>query len=419
VTFVPTLTESDILLVVQSLAQVFRSGGARPVSEASLFLQVRSLEGFGRGQVDELALAVLTFFDLDTDGRAGAALLRELGARAKLEDWAAILHASWKGEAVRFHSSGSTGVPVGHRYTLRSLAGESAAFSPHFASRGRIVSVMPVHHIFGFMHSFWIAKWLDVPVRYAPPLPLAAFFGMLREGDVVMAFPFFWQSLLSLVRQRRGGAALRVPRDVMGVTSTGPCPPWVITGLIDPEPAGGEPVLAAVKEVYGSTETTGIGLRDGGAEWYELCANWTTATLPGGEKGIQRLWNGKPVGDPVAFPDIVAWHPAESRLFKPERRADKAVQVGGINVYPDRVAARIRSHPLVRDCAVRLMRPEEGSRLKAFIVPECPLEEAAGHFGKPFRAWLAERLDTASRPKRIRLGETLPVNAMGKSSDWD
>ncbi|SBV98184.1 Acyl-CoA synthetase, AMP-forming [uncultured delta proteobacterium] len=415
-TALPTLDRSDILLVVQSLAQVRRSGGEHPVSEASLFLQVRSLDGFSREQIESLAVAALQFFDLETDGPGGAPLRQELEKSADLETWAGILHANWNGEAVCFHSSGSTGVPARHRYTLRSLAGESAALAPYFTPLGRIVSVMPLHHIFGFMHSVWLGKWLDVPVVYAPPLPLASFFALLREGDVVMAFPFFWQSLLSVVRQGKGGGALRVPRGVMGVTSTGPCPHWVIEELLKSGPGG--PVLAAVREVYGSTETNGIGVRCDGGEWYELGGQWETVTLPGGEKGIRRLVDGTRAGDPMALPDVIDWHPAEDRLFRPERRTDKAVQVGGINVYPDRVAACIRAHPLVRDCAVRLMRPEEGSRLKVFIVPECPLEEAAGHFGKPFRAWLAERLDTAGRPKRIRLGETLPVNAMGKLCDW-
>ncbi|MCC8194328.1 MAG: AMP-binding protein [Deltaproteobacteria bacterium] len=414
----PALTEDDVLHIVQSFAQVFRGGGGGPVREASLFLPVRTLEGFTPEQIEDTALAALRFFDLDPVAEDGAALERRLRSAAALSDWARILHAAWKGGHVCFYSSGSTGEPVPHRYAMPTLADEADVLAAFFRSRGRIVSVMPVHHIFGFMHSVWLAKWLGVPVIHAPPLPLAGFFTLLRRGDVIMGFPFFWQSLLTVVRQEGRGAALRFPPDVTGVTATGPCPPWVIAGLREPLGDAGAP-LAAMLEIYGSTETNGLGIREGGTEWYELYANWETAVLPGGEKGIRRLRKGRATGEPMTLPDVVTWHPSEDRLFRPERRTDKAVQVGGINVYPERVAARIRTHPLVRDCAVRLMRPEEGSRLKVFIVPECPLDEAAEHFGRPFRAWLAENLDTAGRPKRVRIGTSLPVNAMGKPCDWD
>ena len=414
-TQLPDLTKDDVLRIVQGFAQVARSEG-RAVRDVSLFLEVTTLEGFSMEQAEELAAASLRFFDLPVDENVG--LRQELCSRTDLVDWASLLHAAWRGEYLCFYSSGSSGVPVRHRYSLRDLTDEAEVAAPFFTSRQRIVSVVPAHHIFGFMHSLWLSKLLAVPVAFAPPLPLADFFSLLREGDVVMGFPFFWQSLLTVVRQQGEGGSMRIPPDVMGVSATGPCPAWVINGLLDKRGSDGKSLIG-MWEVYGSTETNGLGIRDGGAEWYSLHAHWATAMLPDGQKGLQRLRDGALLGNPVPPPDVIAWHPTEDRLFRPERRTDKAVQVGGINVYPERVAACIRTHSLVRECVVRLMRPDEGSRLKAFIVPACSLEEAAKAFGRPFRLWLAERLDTASRPKRIRLGETLPQNNMGKAADWD
>ena len=176
---------------------------------------------------------------------------------------------------------------------------------------------------------------------------------------------------------------MRIPPNIMGVSATGPCPAWVINGLLEKCESDGA-LFAAMREIYGSTETNGLGIREGGAEWYSLYAHWATITLPNGQKGLQRMQGGASLGCPMPLPDVVSWHPTEDRMFRPERRTDKAVQVGGINVYPERVAACIREHPLVRECVVRLMRPDEGSRLKAFIVPVCSLEEATTHFGKRF-----------------------------------
>ena len=97
-------------------------------------------------------------------------------------------------------------------------------------------------------------------------------------------------------------------------------------------------------------------------------------------------------------------------------RRDDMVQVGGINVSPSTVAARLRERPGVRDAVVRLMRPEEGSRLKAFLIADpgldpCDLRTAV-------ERWAMTHLPASERPTSIAVGATLPTNALGKSVDW-
>ena len=75
----------------------------------------------------------------------------------------------------------------------------------------------------------------------------------------------------------------------------------------------------------------------------------------------------------------------------------------------------LKTHPAVDACRVRLMRPEEGKRLKAFVVLK------AGHgvdCAAQLRAFLAERLSSHEMPRAFAFGAQLPVNAMGKDSDW-
>lgn len=413
------LTRQGVLRVVQSFAQSLRGDGGHTVGDASLFLTIRDLREFSGPQIESLATASLAFFGLDGQ----AVLPRDLCARNSLEDWAERIYAAWDRESVYFGSSGSTGIPVRHRYLLSSMYEEIAAAAPFFSACRRTVSVMPMHHIFGMMYGALLARYLDVPAAYAPPLPLASLFGMLRPGDALIGFPFFWQSLLTVVREQSAPPYLALPEGLCGVTATGPCPPEVIRGLLELEKTGKSPSLAAMREIYGATEVNGIGIRLDGGEWYELFSLWETVREGDAVVALRLRATGATgatgggAGDPKPLPDVLAWK--DDRRFKPERRADKAVQVAGINVYPERVAAVIREHPQVRDCAVRLMRPEEGARLKAFIVPSIPPTEARRLFGKPFREWLAVRLETAARPKRITLGPDLPRNAMGKLRDWD
>ena len=411
-----SFSRHDVQRIVQSMAKPLL-GQSQTAADAVLFTEITNLSAFLPERRADLAEAVLRFFCLDGDAAAAHDLRVELVSHTGLESWAAMVHGLWRAETARFHSSGSTGTPVWHELSLALMAEEMAVLEPVFASRSRIVSVMPAHHVYGFMYGVLMSKWISVPVLYAPPLPLAAFFDTLRQGDIIVGFPLFWNALLSVIQ--REDNELSLPPNITGLTATAPCPIELIRNLLSRSRIGkGEP-LADMNEIYGSTENMAMGLRRGGNDWFDLLPLWEAPELPDGSRGLRRVradgtrWEAEP------FPDVVSWNAERPGTFKPERRTDKAVQVGGLNVYPERVAAVIRTYPHVRDCAVRLMRPEEGTRLKAFIVPDIPLDDAQEHFGKPFRNWLAENLETVARPKHIRLGVELPRNSMGKASDWD
>lgn len=411
------ITRTDILHIVQSIAQSIRGDSAQQIGKAAFFPNISYTAELTRAQNVKLALLAVNFLDIACETDKAQRLYDTLPTLPDLHAWADHLFAAWGKNSLCFNSSGSTGEPQRHRYSLPILSDELKSSAPAFAGCKRIVSVMPVHHIFGMMYGPLLAKYLSVQIVYAPPLPLASFFHLLLPEDLIVAFPFFWQALLNMILRTQKSSGLCFPPNVAGLTATSPCPPEVIQGLLHLSASGKSPSLTAMTEIYGATETNGLGMRLNGADWYELFSVWETSRLEDGSRGLRRRLPGGGMGPSQPMPDHITWH--DERRFKPERRTDNAVQVGGINVYPERVAEIIRGHPLVLDCAVRLMRPDEGLRLKTFIVPNLPLEESRQAFGKPFKDWMASQLETAWRPKRITLGEYLPVNAMGKLRDWE
>jgi acyl-coenzyme A synthetase/AMP-(fatty) acid ligase len=100
----------------------------------------------------------------------------------------------------------------------------------------------------------------------------------------------------------------------------------------------------------------------------------------------------------------------------PAGRVDEAVQVGGVNVHPAQIAAILKRHPGVRDAAVRLMRADEGRRLKAFVLPHAGEDGAA--LKMALSRWVREQLASAERPVSFTLGSQLPTNSQGKPADW-
>lgn len=344
-------------------------------------------------------------------------------ARPCLADWIdsaragldACTHADAEGGrlALTFRTSGSSGSPKRCTHALSALVQEVAALAPLAPGRRRILSAVPSHHIYGFLFTVLLPRCLGgfrafdgagaveaasrpapldvVDVRQAGPAALA---GLLRPGDLVVAHPLWWQVAARLVPA--------FPNDVVGVTSTAPCP----DGLADSLAGAGLRLL----QVYGSSETAGVGWRDRARTPFALLPYWSRTDDPAS------LARTLPDGTlrPYPLQDRLDWSGATH--FQPAGRIDDAVQVGGTNVFPAYVADVLAQHPRVRDAAVRLMRPDEGHRLKAYIVAASGADVDALRTELP--AWAAQRLTAPERPVAWTFGPRLPRQASGKLADW-
>lgn len=295
---------------------------------------------------------------------------------------------------ITFRTSGSTGLPKSCPHSLDALAEEIAAQAVLLAAPLRILSAVPSHHIYGFLFTVLLPQCLGsipvIDIRGSSPARLA---GELRDGDLVVGHPEFWKALVRSIPLFPGG--------VVGVTSTAPCPTETAVAVQD---AG----LKRFIQVYGSTETAGVAWRDSSEATYQLLPYWRRAD----DASVERDLGGAKVS--YSIPDEVAWD--GERRFRILRRRDRAVQVAGTNVFPDRVRNIICEHPGVKEAAVRLMSPEEGSRLKAFIVPKDDAETAS--LRTDLTAWMAERMTSPEQPRGLTFGPALPVGLLGKACDW-
>jgi len=317
-----------------------------------------------------------------------------------LEAWVAAARAGLDADgahAMTFRTSGSAGTPKRCVHALATLWQETQVLAGLLPGRTRILSAVPAHHIYGFLFTALLPRALGieavVDLRAASP---AACLGLLRPGDLVVAHPGWWEALARLQPA--------FAPDIAGVSSTAPCPDALAGDLA----AAGLRLL----QVYGSSETGGVGWREGGAAPFTLFPHWQ------GADGVPELTRRLPDGAAARYPlqDRLEW--VDARRFRPAGRIDDAVQVGGTNVFPGYVADVLCMHPAVAQASVRLMRPDEGRRLKAFIVPR------AGHGGDraalaaALATWAGERLATPERPAAWTFGERLPRQASGKPADW-
>ncbi len=365
-------------------------GQASDIRPDTLQLEASSLE------LVAAATRVSLFFRLHTIGVEDYLLrLPSLGEWAEL-----VIEARLQGaEGFCFSSSGSTGEPRPHEHPEHALHNEVAVFANLIPSQSgvalrRVLAPPSCHHIYGFLFSVLLPAQLGLPVLRGSAAR-RAIQGDLQSGDLIVGFPFFWQQLL------RFGP--RFAPGVTGLTSTAPCPTEIIGQL---RTRGLETLI----EIHGSSETGGIGWRSEPRQPFTLLPRWQPS-----DAGLIEVDSGRTIDSP----DHLDW--TSPRQYHPRGRVDGAVQVGGVNVYPARVAAQLQQLEWIADAAVRPMTDANGTRLKAFVVPAAAptwTRRQERSWEQDLRDWCAQHLSDPERPAHIRFGQALPVSPLGKHCDW-
>ena len=292
---------------------------------------------------------------------------------------------------VQLATSGSTGVPKQCLHTEEMMAIEGQSVGNHFRHAKRFITLTPRQHLYGLSFAVFFSSLFKIPCQPLAPIPLQPWASLLHADDVVAGFPLFWEYFLK--------AGNTFPQGVTAVTSTGPCPKGLFRRL---KQAG----AAQVVELYGASETGGIGVRYREEEPFQINDFWE---ISADNRKIHR----KGIEGWLPFPDEVQFVPP--RGIFPLKRPDRVAQVAGVNVSLKHVENILQQHPAVKACRVRLMRPDEGKRLKAFIV----FNEGYGEQSLPdIRAGLSKLLSSHELPRSFTFGKSLPVNEMGKDSDW-
>lgn len=313
--------------------------------------------------------------------------------RPSLKNWKAVAEQSLEKshQNISFFSSGSTG--PAKRYCLPSahLMTEIRFIAEHLLPQNvllprRVWTLVPAQHIYGFIFTILLPAALpDRPeVLDGRRRMLSALLREFRQGDIIVAVPDFWRQWV------KAGQVL--PPGVIAITASAPCESDVLKTL---QEQGAE-----IIDIYGASETAGIGFRQQIDSVFTLMPHW-------------RVEQNTLVSNchSAVIPDNLHW--LDQQSFIVGDRLDGAIQLGGSNVYPDEIAKLICQHEWIKAAAVRL----HGHQLKAFLVPNF-LQQSDADLIAEVSEWLAVRLPALHIPKHFSVGMALPRNSMGKLSDW-
>jgi 4-coumarate--CoA ligase len=350
-------------------------------------------DGLGFDSLSRLSLIlrVNRFFDLAQTGIEDYLLMhRTIGAWVRLLDH----HLQIVGDQTRFGfaTSGSAG-PVKHvRHRIQDLLSEVAALRDgplgHVQAGARVLCLVPPHHIYGFLFGCLLPQVIGadvVDLSLSGPTAVAR---QARPGDLIIGTPLNWQLLHD--------SGITLPAGVSGVTSAGPSTEttWAVRSVNG---------LAHLTEVYGATETGGVGFRSDPVAPFCLLPHLTRT-------GTTEVLSTDGSGPPRPVQDRLDW--VDDARFRVIGRVDDVVKVAGVNVSPSHVRAILRECDGVIDAAVRL----GDGRMRAFVVPHAEMDLIT--LERQLNAHILRHLVAAARPSELTFGPSLPQNTMGKSCDW-
>lgn len=298
---------------------------------------------------------------------------------------------------VAFQTSGTTGAAQPITKTAHQLFGEAKLIGETFAisSSDRVLATVPPNHIYGLLFSVL--------------MPL------LSGGSFVRSSPLYPETIAELLRSLGSNVLVSVPAHLCAFALLSP------EGLTKPDRVfcSGAPLPTetaieleskfgfGVTEVFGSTETGGIG-------WRLSPANDVFQPFDGVTMSADSAGNGllvSPFTDSSSPTPLVCADRVESLVgggFRHLGRSDDIVKVAGTRVSLDDVVQRLRALEGVQDAAaIAVEAPTiRGVQVEAFVV-------AAGRDAGSIRTELKPFFDPVVLP-RIRVVQQLPHTPYGK-----
>lgn len=292
-------------------------------------------------------------------------------------------------------TSGTTGPAQRCPKTAAQLLGEAATLVDTFRidAGARVLATVPAHHIYGLLFS------VLAPLR--------------AGGAFVRETPLHAESVAAAATRTGATHLVSVPAH-LGALAHADAMPGFARAF-----SSGAPLAAAtsrtlharfgwrVTEVFGSTETGGIGWREDPAAPWEPFPGVRIAVGPEDALLLESPLLPRDAPRPLRCGDRVSCR-TDGR-FELLGRADGVVKVGGKRVSLREVEERLSALPGVHEAAA-LAEAVGGARGEEIWV----VAAASGWDAARLRQALAAWLDPVTLPRRIRVVDRLPREANGK-----
>ncbi len=276
--------------------------------------------GLSSMQLVELATLVNSFFHF-FDVEYPPNLLTD----SFIDHWVAKIMTvrSERDEFVSFKSSGTTGVSKLITHRIDSINNEVDFLKHLLKPPKRIISFVPANHIYGFLFTVVLPHIWGIPMIKMNELNTFNF----ESNDLIIATPFNWQFIHNSINTTK--------MNCTGVSSGAPLNNQLYNQLLN---SG-----FCITEIYGSTETAGVGFRKLPFSAFELFPYWR---FDANAEHIIRL------NDQQIFKLLDQIELQNVSSFYVKSRLDHVVQIGGVNISLIEIEKKIRAIQLVKEVSI-------------------------------------------------------------------
>jgi len=339
------------------------------------------------------------------------------------------------------YTSGTTNLPKGVVTTHHNITAQVSTLvnAWRWSDEDAILCILPLHHVHGIINVISCALYSGARCTFLPEFDAKAVFNTFKNGGInlFMAVPTIYfklimyydslpaseQILLTQVMKRfrlmvSGSAALPVTT----------MEKWKnISGHILLERYGMTEIGMALSNPYDGQRKAGhVGLPLPGVSVRLVDENYNDVSpgeageiLVKGENVFHEYWN-KPEATTDAFTpdgwfktgDVAIVEDGYYRIMG--RNSVDIIKSGGYKISALEIEEVLRTHPLIKDCAVMGLENEEwGELVAAAIVTRDPVDVTT------LNTWMRERIPAYRVPRRFLFIDELPRNAMGKVTKND
>lgn len=304
-------------------------------------------------------------------------------------------------ELLRLYTGGSTGVPQIWSKTGINIFAEALFLARHFnvSAKDRIVATISPYHVYGLLYSVTLPLVSGAAVLPGIPSFPEEIIQTARDcaATILVSVPAHYRVLRG---KPLTGSPLRLAFSSAGVLETGDNTEFCRNNRV------------GIVEVYGSTETGGIALRDR----FRGEEQFTPYPTVDWKIDGQQLQVRSPYLSPGLTRDDGGFFTTGDRVeaygtsgFCLKGRADSITKVGGNRVDLEEISALLKQQPGVADCLVFTLAEGGGrqSRIVALIEGEDVNIEG-------LKKMLASRLEPYALPRTIKTVGRMPMKENGK-----
>lgn len=245
----------------------------------------------------------------------------------KVDDWVEqVYNAKQKvNDCLSFYSSGTSGQAKVTRHKTDFLQREVEWLASHFKNITQVIPYVPSYTIYGFLFTVCLPQQLNIPLLY----PSETDWQNISPNTLIVATPFHWQLLSESLPNKTPLC--------YGVSAAAPLFNGMYENLIQKN--------ILLTEIYGATETAGVGYRDNSKRPFALFPYWE---LIQGKNNL--TLKDKTNGQEYQLMDNI--EPLNDVEFTVEGRKDKQVNIAGNLVNLDKVQLVILKIEGVKQCRI-------------------------------------------------------------------